>query len=286
MQQSRPLPLLSRGACALLAALCLAAAPTLSGQPVANFNWDGVPLGSPVPTTTPGVDPYPQSTIYSVGGFPDSGPVTGTAVVQNYLSLSNAAIMSTTQGGTGAFFMDTQMLFPGSAFRFSFDIAVITTPTSGLPQAGVGAPNGQAFAINVFGLDIQRYLRFAVAPNGAGGGDFAYRLPGAAGDLQSFGSYLNGEIHHIDIVADLFAGEVSIDLDGARVVTGAALVSATPSTGLSEVFMFQNGVEGQLNQIALDNVQITAIPEPASYAAGVGALACAVWFARRRRTMA
>ncbi len=71
------------------------------------------------------------------------------------------------------------MLASGPTLSLSFDIDVVTTPTNDLAQSGVGAPNGQAFAINVFGLDSQRILRFAVSPTSATG--WRFRLPPARG---------------------------------------------------------------------------------------------------------
>jgi MYXO-CTERM domain-containing protein len=161
------------------------------------------------------------------------------------------------------------MLASGPTLSLSFDIDVVTTPTTGLAQGGVGAPNGQAFAINVFGLDSQRLFRFAVSPTSATGGDFGYRLPGASGDLVSFGSYTDGETHHVDIVADFSSSTMNVSLDGLQVVTGAALVS--PGTGVSEVFMFQNGVDGVANQVALDNIVVT-VPEPSTWAMALSGL--------------
>ncbi len=254
---------------------------------IADYNFDSLTLGSPIPTTAPGVDGYPQHIVYSTGGFPNDGdpgpgnPLTGTVTVQNVGTMSKAALMSTTQAGTGALFIDTQMLAAGSTIGLSFDIDVVTTPTTGLPQSGVGAPNGQAFAINVFGLDSARLFRFTVSPTSATGGDFGYRLPGGAGDLVSFGSYTDGETHHIDILADLTLGTMDISLDGLQVVNDAALLA--PGTGISEVFMFQNGVDGQANQIGLDNI-LVSVPEPSSAAialGGLGLLAARRRFARR-----
>lgn len=278
-----------RGASQLAALLLGAGSLSAQYQLIGDYNFNAVPTGNPIPTTTPGVDPLPQQNVYSVDGFPDVGPVTGTGLVQNYSfagpfggTMSNAAVLTTSQAGTGALFMDTQMLVPGADFLFRFDLAIITSPATGLPQAVAGAPNGQAFAINIFGLDATRFLRIAAAPDGSGnGGTFGYRLPGAAGDLMTFGTYLNGEIHYMEIIAHQVTGTMSVVLDGVEVVTDVPLVGLT--SGLSEVFFFQNGVDGVTNQIALDNIQFAAIPEPATVLAGAGALVCLGWSLRRRR---
>jgi hypothetical protein len=268
----------------LIALAALAVNPReSSAQVVGDYNFDSLTLGSPIPTTYPAVDSYPQHTVYAVGGYPNdldpdtSNPLTGSVTVQNVGTMSKAALMSTTQAGTGALYIDTQMLASGSTISLSFDIDVVATPSSGLAQSGVGAPNGQAFAINVFGLDSARLFRFAVSPTSASGGDFGYRLPGSSGDLVSFGSYTDGQTHHVDISADLTSSTMDISLDGTQVVTDAALLA--PATGVSEVFMFQNGVDGQANQIGLDNV-VVAVPEPSTCAMAVVGLG--MLFASRR----
>jgi hypothetical protein len=267
--------------------LCFAGtAQKSSAQLVADYNFDSLTVGSALPTTYPVVDSFPQHTVYAVGGFPNDvtssidNPLTGSVTVQNVGTMSKAALMSTTQAGTGALWIDTAMGFSGPTLSLSFDIDVVSTPVTGLPQGGVGAPNGQAFAIQVFGLDSQRLLRFAVSPTSATGGDFGYRLPGASGDLVSFGSYTDGETHHVDISADFGTSLMNISLDGIQVVTGAALVN--PGTGVSEVFMFQNGVDGVANQVALDNIVVT-VPEPASMTlVGAGLMSLLIVVRRRK----
>lgn len=269
----KKLPIMAAGFCA---ASLLVASQKCSAQNVADYNFDSSPIGSPIPTTYPAVDTYPQHTVYAVGGNPNdndpspTNPLTGTVTVQNEGTMSKAALMSTTQAGTGALYIDTQMIASGTALSFSFDIDVLTTPIAGLPQSGVGAPNGQAFAINVFGLDSARLIRFAVSPTSATGGDFGYRLPGANGDLATFGSYTLGETHHVAISADLSLGTMDISLDGTQVVNNAAVLA--PGTGVEEFFMFQNGVDGQTNQIALDNIKVSVVPEPSPWTIALGGL--------------
>jgi hypothetical protein len=286
----RPLPkAITTLLLATVALVFVGTAQKSAAQLVADYNFDSLTLGSSLPTTAPVVDTYPQQTVYAVGGYPNdldpsvSNPLTGSVTVQNVGALSKAALMSTTQAGTGALYIDTQMSASGPTLSLSFDIDVVTTPTNGLAQGGVGAPNGQAFAINVFGLDSQRLFRFAVSPTSATGGDFGYRLPGASGDLVSFGSYTDGETHHVDINADLGSSTMNISLDGLQVVTGAALVS--PGTGVSEVFMFQNGVDGVANQVALDNILVT-VPEPSVWAMALGGLGLLLGFRRCGRRSA
>jgi hypothetical protein len=269
----------------IVAALLCSTQGTASAAQVANFNFDGDPLGAPVPTTFPGVDTLPQDTVYAVGGFPDVGPLTGTVTVQNVPGMNHAAVMNTNQGGTGALYIDTQMLVPAASFTFSFDINVLGIATAGFPQAGVGALNGQAFAIQLFGLDSLRILRFAVSPTSDTTGNFGYRLPGAAGDLVTFGSYTEGETHHIDFAGNFNTGLMNVYLDGSLAAANAALVS--PGTGISEIFMFQNGIEGQTNSIALDNITLS-VPDSGSTVAlfGIAFAGLAVVAQRQRRLCA
>ncbi len=95
----------------LLATVCLVfvgIAQKSSAQLVADYNFDSLTVGSAIPTTNPNVDTYPQQTVYAVGGYPndldvsDSNPLTGSVTVQNVGTMSKAALMSTTQAGTGA----------------------------------------------------------------------------------------------------------------------------------------------------------------------------------------
>ena len=237
------------------------------GDIITNFDFIGVPLGSTPPTTTPGVDPIPQHTLYSIGGFPDSGNYAGTVFVQNALNIAGqparAAVMTTTQGGTGSQYLDTQFLVPATLALVQFDLNVMQMPATGLPQAVPGAPNGQTFAVNVFGLDSQRLFRFAATPTSATGGDFGIRIPGApGGDILPFGTFTLGETHHLQFLINFTAGTVSVYLDNQFETTLGLL---NPGTGISEIFMFQNGLEGLTNQVAIGNIMLL-IPEPGTIA--------------------
>ena len=237
------------------------------GDLITNFDFIGVPLGSTPPTTFPGVDPIPQRTLYAIGDFPDLGNYAGTVLVQNALTVggqpARGAVMTTTQGGTGSQYLDTQFLVTSQLALIQFDLNVMQMPTSGLPQPVPGAPNGQAFAVNVFGLDSQRLFRFAVTPTSATGGDFGIRIPGApGGDILPFGSFTLGETHHLQFLINFVAGTVSVYLDGQFETTQGLL---NPGTGLSEIFIFQNGVEGVTNQVAIGNI-VTLVPEPGTVA--------------------
>lgn len=258
-----------------------AAAVPFGANVVTDFNFDSVALGAALPTTFPAVDPTPQHTVYAVGGFPDSGPVTGTATVQNVGTLNHAALMTTTQGGIGALYVDTQFSTTQDHVVVSFDINVVDVPTTGLPQSTTNAPDGQAFVIQAFGNGPNaqnRVFRFVATPASATGGNFAMRN-NTDGDLITVGSYTEGTTYHVEIQADFPSQTVDVLLDGILVADDLPFVSLT--TNLFELFVFQNGIEGQTNAVAFDNLLTYEIPEPAGAALlGSGLLGLAL---RRRR---
>jgi hypothetical protein len=268
-------------------ALCAVANPALAGviggTLVTNFTFDNLAIGSTPPQTAPAIDPQPQGQIYAIGGFPDSPPVTGTVTIQNAGTLSKAAQMSTTQGGIGALYVDTQFSTTGSKVGVSFDLVIVDAPSSGVPQ------NGQAFVIQSFGTTpssgVDRVFRFAASPTGATGGTFGLRN-NTDGALVTIGSYNEGTAYHVELQIDFATQTLDAFLDGALVADNFALVSAT--TNILEHFIFLNGVEGQTNRVAFDNlvtigdVRAFTVPEPTTLSL-FGMAAVSFGWARRRR---
>ena len=265
-----------------------ASAGIIGGNQVTDFTFDSLAIGSTPPQTFPAVDPQPQQNIYAIGGFPDSGPVTGTVTVQNVGTMSKAAQMSTNQGGTGALYVDTQFVASGSKMDVAFDINVVNAPSTGIPQDTANAPNGQAWVMQAFGSG-GRVFRFVVTPTGASTGNFALRN-NTDGDVITIGNYTEGSTHHVEIQADYGTKTIDALLDGSLVANDLPFVEAATSD-LEELFIFQNGVEGVDNVVAFDNLITTnnvrefTVPEPGSLllfgtaAAGFGLL-------RRRRRKA
>jgi hypothetical protein len=271
---------------AVFAILAAAAAPAnagfIGGNQVTDFNFDGLPIGSTPPTTYPAQDPQPQHKVWAIGGFPDTGPVTGTVTVQNAGGLSNAAQMSTNQAGTGALWVDTAFSTSGSKMGVAFDLVIVDAPTPGaIPQ------NGQAFVMQAFG-EGARVFRFAATPTGATGGEFGLRN-NTDGALIPIGSYDEGTAYHVELQLDFATQMLDALLDGVLVADDLAFVDAG-RTALQELFIFQNGVDGQTNTVAFDNlvtydnVSAFSVPEPTSIALLGAGLAGLGWVRRRRRS--
>jgi hypothetical protein len=249
------------------AALMLSASTSVFAAQITDFNFDNLNIGDPLPTTAPSVDPQPQHIVYSTGGFQDDPTYTGTNVVGNAGTLSKAAIMTTAQSGTGSNFVDTQFLQNAETEIVSFDLDVLTTPTTGLPQSAPNAPNGQAWVMQAFETanPNNRAFRFVIAPTTATGGVFGLRN-NTDGDIIPIFNYTNGDTHHIEIDANFVSATVNAFVDATQVASGLPFVEAPGNPdGLDELFIFQNGVEGVTNQVAFDNLVTTTVPEPTSF---------------------
>jgi hypothetical protein len=256
--------------------------------PVVNINFDSLSVGSPVTGDLSVGNPgSPETNPYGIGGFPDTPPYNGTVTVQNTTGLTKAALMTTTQGGTGSQYLDTQFLTGVSnAVDVSFDLNVADVPGTGLPQSGGGAANGQAFVVQGFGNStlggVVRAFRFVVAPTTATTGSLALRN-NTNGDVNSIGSYTEGDDHHVELVLDYGAQTLNAYLDNSLVASNVPFVDAGVTNGnltdLEELFIFQNGVEGQTNSVAIDNIQVS-VPEPATL--GLMAIAAPMLLRRRR----
>ncbi|HZZ71900.1 MAG TPA: PEP-CTERM sorting domain-containing protein, partial [Pirellulales bacterium] len=249
---------------ALAAAAALYCAnPVARAGNVLDIDMAGQNIGDNVPID-PATTPLPLNHFYSQGGYPDTPPYSGTALVQNVTGISQAAVMTTTQGGTGSNFLDTQFLVAAPIITFDFDINVLASPITGIPQDTASAPNGQAFVIQAFAYDSNRVWRFATTPTSATTGAFGMRND-TDGDLLLFGTYNLNEAHHISIAADYATDLVSVFLDNAPALT-LPFVSPEPlNGGMEEFFIFQNGVEGVTNQVAIGNIESNAVPEPSSW---------------------
>lgn len=289
---------LLRSRCALVAAIALCC--SLAGLPdqsqagiFLDLNFDGDVVGNPIPTSFPSVDPIPIHRAYATNGFPDVGPYNGsTTVVSSIGGMTNAALMSTSQAGTGANYIDTQFLVSGDQISLSFDLRIVTQNNDIYPQAGLtdGAANhGQLFVIQAFALDSNRVFRFVVAPTSSSGGVLAMR-DNLAGDLIPIGNYAVGTDYHVSILADYLTKTVDASVSGVGSLLVPFVSSAPTTVGMSEFFIFQNNnssPNGNLNQVALDNIVGATldapVPEPSTMVIFAIGTVCCAGFARRRR---
>jgi len=242
--------------------------------PITNYNFDAQSIGD---VAADGVIPggFPNNLVESV-----SNPRTGTVTVQNVGTMSKAAHMVTTQSGTGAQYIDTSFNTGGATLAsVDFDVNIVDVPTTGLPQATTTYPQGQAWVFQTFGAGPSaqnRVFRFVATPTSGSGGIFAMRNS-TDGDLIAIGSYTEGQTYHVQVLADFVLQTVDVSLNNTLVAADLPFVSLT--TSMTEHFIFQNGVAGMTNSVAIDNI-VTAVPEPSSLALlGVGAIA----LLRRRR---
>ena len=251
-----------------------------------NMNFDSQNVGDPINTTWPSA-PSPETNAYATGGFPVSGPYTGSDTVVDLPGLSKAVLMSTDQAGTGANYMDTQFLVAGNQISLNFDIRMVSQAAGGYDQAvGPNTVNGQSFAINAFALDCTCIFRFIATPTSTTTGVFGMRN-NTDGDLIPFGAYTVGTDYHVSIVADYVTNTVNASVSGVGTLTNLPFTSPEPVTGgMEEFFFFQNGLDGSSNQVALDNIVGATIPEPASAIIWslVAVIGLGVGWWKRRRT--
>lgn len=220
-----------------------------------------------------------QTVPYSIGGYTSTSgewgntPPTldsGTITVNDISTLSKAALLTTNASNKeiGALYMDTQFNVASQKLTLSFDIGVLAAPTTMTEQLKklnqTDQNVGILFGINVF-PNSGSGVRFALAPTSEDGGIFALRSADNT-RLISFGEYVEGQIYHVELVADYDTGTVDAYLNGALALSDHqfSLGGGVANASTSEIFMFLNGQEGYGNQIAIDNIQASTVPEPAT----------------------
>lgn len=293
------MPTFLRSRCALVAlvAVCgaLASSPPPSEAGIfLELNFENDVVGNPIPTSFPDRDPIPIHRAYATGGFPDSRDYQGsTTVVSSIGGMSNAALMSTDQAGIGANYIDTLFNVRGDVITLDFDLHIAKQSEETYPQNGIGSEHGQMFVVQAFGLTGTRIFRFVVAPDGTNdGGSFGLRDTSAMGNVDVFAQYEVGKDYHVSIAANYLTSTVNASVSFDNTIIGEIfnqpfVAPQGPNGGMSEFFIFQNNnIDGNLNEVALDNIVGTvATPEPSSLAIfGIGSLCCA-GLARRRRVV-
>jgi len=237
-----------------------------------DINFDGDSIGSSPATGSLPSLPGALGGFTATDYFSPPTAANGTILVQGS---DKAAVFSsaTTNGAVGALFMDTGFSVHSQQITLGFDINVLASPSSltgqVLPLDGGAA--GVLFGARIWNASQGKWaFSFQVAPTSDVGGVFALR--DAANAMTSFGSYQNGEEHHVAIVGDCDMGTATVYLDGSLVLSGFPLRGGIASNvTFSELFMYLNGQEGYSNQVAIDNIvayDFNAVPEPAT---------CIVW---------
>jgi hypothetical protein len=247
--------------------------------PVQAINFDGETYGADPLTTYPvGVPtiPNPATNLYgwstSNTDFANSNGTTHTigdaAGLTKAVILSNNTLNGDFGGGIASVWLDTQFT-PPRAERgiFDFDFAVLSTPTDPTQMIGPNTPNGQDFVINAFLDQGLPAFRFVTTHSSVTGGDIQLRNPGQPfDDLFTIGTYTNGVATHVQINLDYVHGTINTYLNGVLAVSGLPFVFTQTSTNdqLTEFFIYNNGVAGQLTAVAIDNIYYVVVPEPSA----------------------
>ena len=276
---------------ALLVALSLSFS-SASAAPFMNIDFEGDVAGSaPITDVTPG---NPMTQPSAIGGYTSTTadnpptPANGTITVGSAPGMAQGAIMTTNPSNAvlGALWMDNNGFnVAGQQLRMSFDVNILAAPTDATTQPKVlnGGTAGIILGMNAFtNSGSQQSFRFAAAPTSAAGGVFAFRTADNL-ELVDFFNYVEGQTYNVAIEADYTTGKVRAFVDGVlKISNHTFLTTNVPGAVTGEYFFHLNGEAGFANSVALDNIQSSVIPEPAS-AALAGAAACGLFVVRRRR---
>jgi len=206
--------------------------------------------------------------------------------IGNAAGLNHAVIQSNNFAFLASTYLDTQFI-PSRAERgvFSFDFAILETPTLPNQQVVPGAPNGQDFVINTFSDSTARIWRFFTSHTGPTAGDMFMRLPGVTGEGTNIGTYTVGIPIHVEVNADYVHDTVNVYLDGTLAVANLPFTATRTGTNdqTTEFFIFNNGISGQMTITAIDNIFYAVVPEPSALLlCGLTAAGISVLIRRRR----
>jgi hypothetical protein len=280
---------------ALLTALSLTPV-VASAAPFMNIDFEGDTAGlAPSTDLTPD---NPMTKPWAIGGYTplsppagDTPPTAGSGAIAvgSAPGMAQGAIMTTNplNGELGALWIDNNGFnVAAQQVRMSFDINIVAAPTEATAQPKIlnGGTAGILLGMNAAvsnGPGVWAF-RFAAAPTSATGGVFAFRTPDNT-ELIDFFNYVEGTTYNVAIEADYGAGKLDAFVDGNLALSDYAFWNiGGPSVTTSEFFFHLNGEAGFANSVALDNIQSSVIPEPAS-AALAGSAALGLFVVRRRR---
>jgi hypothetical protein len=258
---------------------------------VLDIHFDSDSYGTDPATTTP--PPYPATKPQAVNSpsSTDFANTNGfTQTVGDAAGLTKAVVFSNNVSGAGVTWIDTDFNptlggFLAERGVFTFDFAQMVQPADTLPQ------DGRALAINGFTDSSDRAFTFIVHPTSPTGGTIRLRNPGDGSANTDIGTYTLGVSRHVEINVDNVHRTVNVALDGVTAITGFPFPVDgifSPGNGtneqLKEFFIFQNGVDGQLNVSAIDNITYVTVPEASpAMLIGIGVLSFIVIFRRPRQ---
>ena len=262
-----------------------------SAAPFMNIDFEGDTAGLAPSVSSPG---NPMTKPSAIGGYTatttDNPPTAanGTIEVGSAGSIAKGAIMTTnpTNAVLGALWIDNNGFGAvGQQIRMSFDVNILEAPTVAVTQPKLlqgGGTAGILLGMNAFtNSGTQQSFRFAAAPTSASGGVFAFRSVDNT-TLVPFFNYVEGQTYNVMMEADYTTGNVRAFVDGVLKISNHAFVPG-PVLGAvtGEYFFHLNGEPGSANSVAIDNIQSSVIPEPASL--GLAGLAALGLFVVRRR---
>lgn len=276
---------------ALLVALNLSFS-SASAAPFMNIDFEGdVPGSAPTTDLTPDT---PMTKPSAIGGYTsttsDNPPTAanGTMLVGGVPGIAQGVIMTTNPSNAvlGALWMDNNGFnVAGQQLRMSFDVNILQAPANATTQPKIlnGGTAGILLGMNAFtNSGTQQSFRFAAAPTSEGGGVFAFRTADNL-ELLDFFNYVEGQTYNVAIEADYTTGKVRAFVDGVLKISNHTFLTTNVAGAVTgEYFFHLNGEAGYANMVALDNIQSSVIPEPAS-AALAGAAALGLFVVRRRR---
>jgi hypothetical protein len=240
-----------------------------------NINFEGDSIGS-----APGVNPTPGNPMTqpsAIGGYDPNyaSPPTaasGTIVVGTPSGASKEAVLTTNSSNAelGALWIDVNgFSLVGQQVKASLDVNVLAAPTNatGQPKILGGGTAGILLGMNVYTASDQGSdwaFRFAAAPTSAGGGVFAFRSPDNTA-LIPFFNYNEGTQYNVEILADYSTGLLNASVNGVPSLTNYAFWGGAKTNVVTdEIFFHLNGEDGFQNSVALDNINVAAVPEPST----------------------
>jgi PEP-CTERM motif len=239
------------------------------------------------------VSSYVSSSSPTTGQFNSIG-----AGASNTATISSSALVFNKTGNTSSGFVrTTDFSTTPSALLFSFDLNVTGNSVSETSSTNVILQLGSGFSTSV-GAEANSAVHSRIAINWtATSGHWSIRRGGVTGTSAVSGNYtgsqtvrwyVNNDTTSIsyrgpdNLIYSLASDTYDVWIGLTR-ETNLTSVGATSGTVALNDFKFAYNSAGENASITLDNLAITAIPEPSTYTAILGVLALGGVATRRRR---